>query len=125
MASQADLARLVQEVQAARQEAAAAQALAAQMAAQVQGMQAQRSAATNVQTEAEILKQTIDTRLITQITTFDGAEEHWSDWAFTFQAVCGLIGLDEHMQEVAEQTEEVINQGCELDSQLEAQSKGL
>ena len=124
MVSQEDLSRLVAEVQAARQEAASAQSLAAQMAAQMQGMQAQRTP-TDDQTEAERLKQTIDTRLITQINTFDGAEDHWSDWAFTFQAVCGLIGLDEHMQEVIEQTEEVINQVCGSSPQLEAKSKGL
>eukprot|EP00971_Amphidinium_carterae_P251764 4998690-Amphidinium_carterae.1 len=36
----------------------------------------------------------IDTKALTKPPKFDGAESHWKDWSFQFEAYIGLLGQD-------------------------------
>lgn len=122
-AAEAQLNENRQATEAAMAEAATARALAENLAKQLNEFVTRGGAATfNIgspqaapqgtaareNTELDRPRQTIDTKLVTQISVFDGTDDKWCDWSFSFQAICGLIGLDETMEKLLTASEEVL-----------------
>ena len=45
------------------------------------------------------LRSIVDTRVMEKIPIFDGNEVHFAEWRFTFEATCGLLGLEEVLRQ--------------------------
>ena len=62
---------------------------------QQQAQQAQARQASPVGQDLSELRSTVDTRVMEKIPVFDGKEAQFAEWRFTFEATCGLLGLEE------------------------------
>ena len=66
---------------------------------QQQAHQAQARQASAVGRDLSELRSIVDTRVMEKIPIFDGNEEHFADWRFTFEATCGLLDLEEVLRQ--------------------------
>ena len=70
-----------------------------QQVQQQQVHQAQARQASPVGQEISELRSIVDTRVTEKIPIFDGNEAHFAEWRFTFEATCGLLGLEEVLRQ--------------------------
>ena len=66
-----------------------------QLQQQVQQQQVHQAQASPVGQELSELRSIVDTR----VPIFDGNEAHFAEWRFTFEATCGLLGLEEVLRQ--------------------------
>ena len=45
------------------------------------------------------LRSIVDTRVMEKIPIIDGNDAHFAEWRFTFEATCGLLGLEEVLRQ--------------------------
>ena len=70
-----------------------------QQVQQQQVHQAQARKASPVRQDLSELRSIVDTRVMEEIPIFDGNEAHFAEWRFTFEATCGLLGLEEVLRQ--------------------------
>ena len=70
-----------------------------QQVQQQQVHQAQARQASPVGQDLSELRSIVDTRVMEKIPIFDGNEAHFAEWRFTFEATCGLLGLEEVLRQ--------------------------
>ena len=66
---------------------------------QQQVHQAQARQASSVGQDLSELRSIVDTRAMEKIPIFDGNEANFAEWRFTFEATCGLLGLEEVLRQ--------------------------
>ena len=71
---------------------------------QQQVHQAQARQASPVGQGISELRSIVDTRVMEKIPIFDGNETHFAEWRFTFEATCGLLGLEEVLRQAVMST---------------------
>ena len=70
-----------------------------QQVQQQQVHQAQARQASPVGQDLSELRSIVDTRVMEKIPIFDVKETHFAEWRFTFEATCGLLGLEEVLRQ--------------------------
>ena len=70
-----------------------------QQVQQQQVHQAQARQASPVGQDLSELRSMVETRVMEKIPVFDGNEAHFAEWRFTFEATCGLLGLEEVLRQ--------------------------
>ena len=66
---------------------------------QQQVQQAKARQASPVGRDLSELRCIVDTRVMEKIPIFDGNEANFAEWRFTFEATCGLLGLEEVLRQ--------------------------
>ena len=66
---------------------------------QQQVQQAQVRQLSPVGQDLSELSSIVDTRVMEKIPIFDGSEANFAEWRFTFEATCGLLGLEEVLRQ--------------------------
>ena len=66
---------------------------------QQQVQQAKARQASRVGQDLSELRSIVDTRVMEKIPIFDGNETNIAEWRFTFEATCGLLGLEEVLRQ--------------------------
>ena len=70
-----------------------------QQVQQQQVHQAQARQPSPVGQDLSELRSMVETRVMEKIPVFDGNEAHFAEWRFTFEATCGLLGLEEVLRQ--------------------------
>ena len=83
-----------------------------QQVQQQQIHQAQARQASAVGQDLSELRSIVDTRVMEKIPIFDGNEAHFAEWRFTFEATCGLLGLEEVLRQAVLSTHDELSPGC-------------